>query len=103
MNGANSLPDSDLSLIDVSPWGNTGQGVARQVTPSALSALARERKRRCGLAVVILRQQQAMWNVKTAVQMLCAFRMLCLSTSQTNPQLPSLLPDTAFLVFLEFF
>jgi hypothetical protein len=55
MNGANSLPDSDLSLIDVSPWGNTGQGVARQVT---LSALARERKRRCGLAVVILRQEQ---------------------------------------------
>jgi hypothetical protein len=100
LNGANSLPDSDLSLIDVSPWGNTGQGVARQVT---LSALARERKRRCGLAVVILRHEQAMWNVKTAVQMLCTFHMLCPSTSQTNPQLASLLPDTAFLVFLEFF
>jgi hypothetical protein len=40
LNCANSLPDSDLSLIDVSPWGSTGQGVARQVAPSAL---ARER------------------------------------------------------------
>src|SRR5258708_3120977 len=100
MNGANSLPDSDLSLIDVSPWGNTGQGVARQGytlgacqgTKTPLWTCGGHSTTRTGHVECESRRSNA----------LCVPYALPLHLANQS-QLPSLLPDTAFLIFLEFF